>query len=44
MITDADYTDDLVHLANTPDQAESLLHNLEEAAGGICLYMNAAKT
>ena len=27
-ITDADYADDIVFLANTPTQAESLLHNL----------------
>ena len=26
------YTDDLALLANTPAQAESLLHNLEQAA------------
>ena len=43
-ITDADYTDDIVLLANTPTQAESLLHNLEQAAEGIRLYMNADKT
>ena len=28
-ITDADYTDDIVILANTPNQAETLLHSLE---------------
>ena len=28
-ITDADYADDIVILANTPDQAETLLHSLE---------------
>ena len=28
-ITDADYTDDLALLANTPNQAETLLHSLE---------------
>ena len=43
-ITDADYVDDLALLANTPAQAESLLHNLEWAAGGIGLYVNADKT
>ena len=33
--TDVDYTDDIALLANTPAQAESLLHSLEKAAGGI---------
>ena len=28
-ITDADYADDITILANTPDQAETLLHSLE---------------
>ena len=32
-ITDADYADDIALLANTPVQAESLLHSLEKAAG-----------
>ena len=27
-ITDADYADDIAILANTPDQAETLLHSL----------------
>ena len=31
-------------LANTPTQAESLLHSLEQAAGGIGLCVNADKT
>ena len=43
-ITDADYTDDIAILANTPDQAETLLHSLEQAAAGIDLYVNAHKT
>ena len=43
-ITDADYADDIVILANTPDQAETLLHSLERAAAGIGLYVNAHKT
>ena len=30
-ITDADYADDLALLANTPNQAETLLHSLEHA-------------
>ena len=30
-------------LANTPTQAESPLHSLEQAAGGIGLHVNANK-
>ena len=37
-ITDADYADDIAILANTPDQAETLLHSLERAAASIGLY------
>ena len=43
-ITDADYADDIALLANTPTQAECLLHSLEQAAGGIDLHVNADKT
>ena len=43
-ITDTDYADDIAILANTPDQAETLLHSLERAAAGIGLYVNAHKT
>ena len=43
-ITDADYADDIAILANTPNQAETLLHSLEQAAAGISLYVNAHKT
>ena len=43
-ITDADYTDDIGILANTPNQVKTLLHRLEEAAAGIGLYVNAHKT
>ena len=43
-ITDADYADDIALLANTPKQAETLLHNLERAAAGIGLHVNAHKT
>ena len=43
-ITDADYADDLALLANTPNQAETLLHSLERAAAGIGLHVNANKT
>ena len=43
-ITDADYADDIVLLANSPAQAETLLHSLEQAAAGIGLHINAHKT
>ena len=43
-ITDADYADDIAILANTPGQAETLLHCLERAAAGTGLYVNAHKT
>ena len=43
-ITDAHYADDLALLANTPNQAETLLHNLERAAAGIGHHVNADKT
>ena len=43
-ITDADYADDIGILANTPNQAETLLHSLERAAAGIGLHVNAHKT
>ena len=43
-ITDADYADDIALLANTPNQAEILLHSLERAAAGIGLHVNAHKT
>ena len=43
-ITDADYADDIAILANTPDQAETLLHSLERAAAGIGPHVNAPKT
>ena len=36
--------DDIALLANTPTQAESLLHGLERAAAGIGLHFNADKT
>ena len=39
-ITDADYADDIVILANTPNQAETLLHSLERSAAGIGLHVN----
>ena len=43
-ITDVDYADDIALLANTLAQAETLLHILERAVGGISLYVNAHKT
>ena len=43
-ITVADYADDIAILANTPNQAETLLHSLETAAAGIGLHVNAHKT
>ena len=43
-ITDTDYADDIALLANTPAQAETLLHSLERAVAGISLHANAHKT
>ena len=43
-ITDADNTDDISLQANTHMQAETLLHSLEWAAGGISILVNADKT
>ena len=43
-ITDADYTDDLALFSNKIDDAERLLHAVEEAAARIGLYVNAKKT
>ena len=43
-ITDADYADDIAILANTPNQAETLLYSLERAAAGIGFHVNAHKT
>ena len=42
-ITDADYADDIALLANTPAQAETLLHSLERAAAGLGFLVNAHK-
>ena len=39
-MTDADYADDLVLIANTLDQAESLLYSLKQATEGIGHYVN----
>ena len=43
-ITDANYADDIAILANTPNQAETLLHSLEQAATGISFHVNGHKT
>ena len=43
-IIDSEYTDDIALLANTPAQAETLLHSLGRAAVGIGLNANAHKT
>ena len=39
-----DYADERAILANTPNQAETLLHSLERADAGIGLHVNAHKT
>ena len=39
-----DYADDIAILANTPNQAETLLHRFEQAAAGIGLHVNVHKT
>ena len=41
---DADYANDIAPLANTPTQAENLLHSLERATVGIGLHVNVDKT
>ena len=43
-IMEADYADDIVLLANTTTQAETLLHSLEWVAAGIGLHVNTDKT
>ena len=43
-ITDPVYADHLALLANTPAQAESLLHSQKETARGIGLYVNSDRT
>ena len=43
-ITDADYSEDIVLLANTSAQADSLQHSLDREAAGIGLHVNAHKT
>ena len=43
-ITNADYADDIAMLANTPNQAETLLHSLERATAEVGFHVNAHKT
>ena len=43
-IMDADYSDDIVLLANTPSQVKTQLHSLKQAAAGIGFHVNAHKT
>ena len=43
-MTDADYADNVALIANTPTQAESQLHWLEQAVRSIGLYVNVNKT
>ena len=43
-ITDADCTDDIALLANSPAQAQAQLYSLERAAGGIGLPVNTDET
>ena len=39
-IPSRNYADDIALLANTPTQAEYLVHSLEQAAGGVGLDLN----
>ena len=43
-ITNTDYAENIALLANTPNQAKSRQHNLEQATSGIGLHVNADKT
>ena len=43
-ITDADYADDIALIANSPTQAESMLHILERATDSISLHVNTDNT
>ena len=43
-IKDANYAENIAIQINSPTQAESLLHSLERALGGIGLHVNADKT
>ena len=41
--TGTNYANDIERLTNTPAQAESQLHCLQRATGGIGLHINAEK-
>ena len=43
-MTDADYEEDLIFLANVRTQAEYLLHSQEKAARGIDIHEHSHKT
>ena len=43
-ITDMDYTNDIVLLANTPAQVETVLHSQEQTAAGIGHHVNTDTT
>ena len=43
-MTDADYANDIALLANTPNQAEYLLHSFEKGTGIVGFHVNANKT
>ena len=43
-IMDKVFAGDIAFLVNTPAQTEPLLHNMEQATGGIGLNLNANKT
>ena len=43
-MAEADNSNDLTVLVNTPAQAESLQHSLKQAAGGIGFFVKANKT
>ena len=42
-ITDANYADDIAILANTPNQAETLLHSLERASASDRVHVNQSQ-
>ncbi len=43
-ITNADNANEIALLANIPAQAESMLPNLEQVVGGICIRVNTKKS
>ena len=43
-VMDVDYANNIALQANTPAQAQTLLHSLERAAAGIGLHVSAEKT